>query len=34
MTDADFAYLLLTLSAFGAFACTLAIYMLKVPSRD
>ncbi len=34
MTDADFMYLLITLGAFGAFACTLAVCSLRVPSRD
>lgn len=34
MSDADFAYLMLVLGAFGAFALILAVYSLRVPSRD
>jgi hypothetical protein len=34
MTDNDFAYLILVIGAFSAFAAVLAIYSLRVPSRD
>lgn len=34
MSDLDFAYLILSLGAFGGFAAVLAFYMMRVPSRD